>query len=51
VAAFGKKITIGASGADRVSDQFLTDDVALGRINDVEPEIEGAVQQFAHGRE
>jgi hypothetical protein len=48
MAAFGKEIVIASSSADRVSDQFLTGDVTLGRIDDVDPGFESTIQQLAH---
>ena len=48
MAAFGKEIVIASSSADRVADQFLTGDVTLGCIDDVEPGVESTIQRFAH---
>ena len=46
MAAFGKEIVITSSGTDRISDQFLTGNVTLRRIDDVDPDVESTIQQF-----
>jgi len=48
MAALGEQVKIAAPFAHRLADQFLAIVITFGGVDDVQPSVERAVQQFGH---